>query len=116
VSLTVGIELASLDDAEAARLNRMAELVGLPLRFVRRAGLRRREVPPHVALEDLESDPSIASETLDNPAEWPQSHDVRKWLGRMMSFLVEHAPDFFLNGLSARIVQGLPAPGVRCLG
>jgi hypothetical protein len=45
-----------------------------------------------VDLVDLDDDPSVASETLDHPAGWPQDEAVRSWLENAVHFLATEVP------------------------
>ena len=89
----ITIELPGLTDELVVDLRRHADLAGAPFSFVRsKHPGRKRGYSAHVLLDDLEEDPSIASETLDSPAGWPQPEDVRAWLARAMEFLGRWAP------------------------
>jgi hypothetical protein len=96
MSCTIDIDLPGLTRDVAEDLARRSDLAGAPFTFLRvwREGFlwRRRRVLVRAELVDLESDPSIASESLDFEDGWPQDPDVREWLGRAMRFLGEQAP------------------------
>lgn len=88
MSLTITIT-SQLADQDGVALARAADLAGMPFRF---EPARRRQ-PGRILLLDLDQDPSIGSETLDNSAAWPQSEDVQAWLERALRWLGENVPD-----------------------
>ena len=96
MSCSIVIDLPGLTRDVAEDLARRADLAGAPFTFqqVWREGVlgRRRRVVVRAELVDLETDPSIASESLDFEDGWPHDPDVREWLGRAMRFLGENAP------------------------
>lgn len=96
MSCTIVIGLPGLTRDVAVDLARRADLAGAPFTFLQvwREGFlwRKRRVVVRAELVDLDSDPSIASESLDFQDGWPHDPDVREWLGRAMRFLGENAP------------------------
>jgi hypothetical protein len=97
MSCHIVISLPGLTRDVAEELARRADLAGAPFTFlqVRRHGFpwRKSEVSLRAEFVDLDSDPSIASESLDFEHGWPHDPDVRAWFGRAMRFLGENAPE-----------------------
>jgi hypothetical protein len=97
MSCEIVIALPGLTRAVAEDLARRADLGGAPFTFlrVRRHGFlwTKEEVALGAELVDLESDPSVASESLDFEDGWPQDPALREWLARAMRFLGENAPE-----------------------
>ena len=90
----IRIELPGLNDDLAPALSRRADVAGVPLLFLPgQHPFTKRGRQPSVTLNDLDEDPSIASETLDHPSGWPQSPEVRRWLTRTIEFLASSAPN-----------------------
>jgi hypothetical protein len=96
MSLTISLRVPGLTEESAHSLSRAATLEGAPFTAVWSRGghlPRPRAGRWTIAMHDLDSDPSVASETLDHPDGWPEAPSVRDWLARAFAFLVAQAPE-----------------------
>jgi hypothetical protein len=95
VTCLVQVELSGLTDAAAEAIDAAAAAHDVPVRAWpgRRGGMLRRARRPSVEIVDRDADPSIASETLDNPDGWPRDAVVAALLREALAFVGAMAPE-----------------------